>query len=161
MTTTETAPKVFLSEESKEFEQSVRKFIEPSKRRARRHFDEELSFFCDRLENWLGCRGSNHDFSDFSKEDRETTHGILRDLLWLRVTYADLLLDKCIKDNASYVPHDWRPKVKAVRDYIIEIHNNGKNVLTERLAKFHKISRKEVTRDFELDDQQSRSTDAA
>ena len=150
-----TAPKEFQTEESKEFEKSVRKFIEPTKRRARRHFDEELAFFCDRLENWLGCRGSNHDFSDFPKEHRELAKGLHRGLLWLRVSYADLLMDKCVKENACYVPHDWRPKVKAVRDYIIEIHNNGKGVLTKRAAKLHKISRKDVTRDFELDDQLS------
>lgn len=155
------APKQFYTEESEEYEQSVRKFIEPTKRRARRHFDEELAFFTDRLENWLGCRGSNHDFADFSEEQRTLAKGLHRGLLWLRISYADHLMDKCVKLNASYVPHDWRPKVKAVRDYIIEIHNNGKGVLTKRAAKLHNISRKDVTRDFKLDDQRSRSTKAA
>jgi len=156
-----TAPKEFQTAESRDFEKSVRRFIEPTKRRARRHFDEELAFFSDRLVNWLGCRGSNHDFADFSKDQRESAHGVLRGLLWLRVSYADFLLDQCIKKNASYVPHDWRPKVKAVREYLIEIHNNGESVLTKREAKLHKISKKDVSRDFKPDDRRSLSTKAA
>jgi|TARA_B100001971_G_C18247364_1_gene575336 hypothetical protein len=149
-------PVEFQTENSKLFEQSARKFIVPTKRRARRHFDEELAFFTDRFERWLGCKGSNFDFSDMNKEQQDIAFAVHRGLVWLRVSYADHLLKKVSNGVSSYLPHDWRPRVKAVREHLIELHNSGENILSAKTAKLHHITRKDVLRDFERDDPPSR-----
>ena len=141
-------PAEFTTDEALEYYNNARKFCEPSKRRSRRHFDEELCFFSDRLEKWLGCAGSNHDVSELPREDRDIAFAIHRGLIWLRDTYSQHLMTKVTEGNASYIPHDYRPKLEVMRAFLIESHNSGKITFRNSWAKKNKILRDEVSRDF-------------
>ena len=128
-----------------------RKFHEPTKRRARRHFDEDVCWFTDRYEAWLGCRGSNHDAAALSDEDREVALVLHRGMVWLRHTYSSLLA-KRMKEGNSYVPHDYRGKLAAMRSFLIDKHNAGEVTFTTAWATKNGIKRHEVSRDFKADD---------
>ncbi len=130
-----------------EYIDNRRKFHEPTKRRARRHFDEDLAWFCDRYEGWLGCKGSNHDAASMSSEDREIAFVLHRGLVWLRHTYTELLAAK-MKNGKGYVPHDMRGKLSAMREFLIEQHNKGEITFQASWAAENGISRSDVSRDF-------------
>ena len=141
-------PAEFTTGEALEYYNNARKFCEPSKRRSRRHLDEELCFFSDRFEKWLGCAGSNHDASELPHEDRDIALAVHRGLIWLRDTYGHFLMSRVSAGEASYTPHDWRPKLKEMRAFLIESHNSAKITFPVSWAKKNRIYRDEVSRDF-------------
>jgi len=139
-------PDQFQNEESEEFDAYARKHIEPTKRRARRTFDEDLAFLHDRLVNWVSCKGSNQDFADMDKEKRQTIMGIQKCIQWFRIELGHYLMDKVSKERSSYIPHDWRNKVQAVQDYIVEMHDKGEITLTPKDLKRHGLKVSQLTR---------------
>ena len=141
-------PEVFQNEESKRFDEYAKGFVEPSKRRIRRTFDEDLAFFHDRLTNWIGCKGSNHDFAYMDKEHRETIIGISKCLQWFRIELGQFLMTKVSKDRSSYIPHDWRGKGAAVQEYLAQLHNDGEITLTAHDLKRHGMKVAMLTREL-------------
>ena len=72
------APNELTKDELIEYLSGRKKHTTPVQRRSRRHFEEELCFFEERMARWMGCGengrvGSNTDFADlFHPEDQET-----------------------------------------------------------------------------------------
>ena len=145
-------PEALKSSEFSAFTKGASQFVEPTKRRARRHFDEELCFFTDRLQGWLNCKGSNHDFIDLPKEDRQVVNVLLGGLMWLRLTYCNHLISKPTTGNRRYIPWDYRKKTNAVKDFIVERFNAGEMALSEKQARGFQVKRADVSRDFDADD---------
>ena len=145
-------PEALKSSEFRAFTKSASQFVEPTKRRARRHFDEELCFFTDRFQGWLNCKGSNHDFIGLPKEDRQVVNVLLGGLMWLRLTYCNHLISKPSTGNRRYIPWDYRKKTNAVKDFIVERFNAGEMALSEKQARGFQVKRADVSRDFDADD---------
>ena len=141
-------PEVFETEEYQRFDEAARKFIEPTNRRARRSFDEDLAFFHDRMESWISCKGSNHDFAYIESDHKKTILGISKAIQWFRVTLAQYLIEQVAENKSNYIPHDYRGKMAAIKDYILELHNEGKIKLTARDLKRHGIEVSKLTRDL-------------
>ena len=146
------APNELTKDELIEYLSGRKKHTTPVQRRSRRHFEEELCFFEERMARWMGCGengrvGSNTDFADlFHPEDQETVMMIHHSLVWLRDEYSRRLWNR--EGDKGYIPHDYRPKVEAVRNHLLDRHNNGDITITKSQSKQLGITDEFATRSF-------------
>ena len=114
------APNELTKDELIEYLSGRKKHTTPVQRRSRRHFEEELCFFEERMARWMGCGengrvGSNTDFADlFHPEDQETVMMIHHSLVWLRDEYARRLIQS--RRRSQSVKRDAAPALAPVAE---------------------------------------------